>query len=81
VGIEFGRIDYTGSPKKFNSTMIYGKRSKAWIGAGEIIGGSVSASWGKVQGGHVISTGFSAGLSICPFVISVGYNEGNINHF
>ena len=81
IGIERGRIDYTGDADKFKSSMIYGERKKAWLGAGEIIGASVSGSWGKTQGGYVISTSISAGLSICPFLISVRFNEGSLYPF
>ncbi|TCO10510.1 RHS repeat-associated core domain-containing protein [Natronoflexus pectinivorans] len=77
----YGRVDYTGNSSDFKASMLFGDRTKAWVGLslGKIpVGAGIEGALSKVRGGHTISTGISAGGSANPFVVSPGLNRGTI---
>ncbi len=75
----WGRIDYTGDPNRFKASMLYGERTKVWLGAGVVVGGSLDFAWTKLPTSHyVISSGWSGGLSLNPYIFSIGLNHGEI---
>ncbi len=78
AGFEYSRIDYTGNPSDFQTKYLFGFRNKVWIGAGAFIGGSIGFAWNKVKGNYIFSTSISFGGSLSPWIISAGYNYGEI---
>jgi len=79
LGLEIGRVDFTGIPNYFHSNFLFGFREKGWIGAGEIFGGSSKVSWSHVGKNYIISNNISIGFSVSIIPgISIGYNRGNI---
>jgi RHS repeat-associated protein len=78
--IEFGRIDYTGNPNVFKSEMLFGERTKVWggIDVGASLGAGVAWGKEKLYNSHIISTTFSFGAGVSPFVISGGFNYGTV---
>ncbi len=76
IGIEIGRVDYTGPLNLFNSDVLYGCRNKLW--AGFLFGGT-GLSWAKTEHGMVIGINTSYGFSLAPFYdVSAGFNKGTI---
>ncbi len=77
ASIETARIDYTGNANEFDPSYIYGERTKAWVGGGEEIIGSlgVAVSRQLLNGNYVISTSLSFGIG-AGTPISGGINNG-----
>ena len=80
IEVEFGRVDYSGSPEDFRAWQIYGERVKGFIGEGGIgFGGGVASSRSQLETGESVSAfGVQIGVGMCPFLVSGGYNEGTV---
>lgn len=84
VGMELGRVDFSGKPQQFLSAYLEGTREKFWINGNPLpllsIGGAYSKS--EISGGvgTLRCYSISGGAGINPFMlpISGGYNEGTI---
>jgi len=81
IEVEVGRVDFSGDPADFRGWHLYGARYKTYIGDGGIgFGASVARSRSYLESGEYITTwGFQFGVGMSPFLISGGYNEGEVS--
>jgi RHS repeat-associated protein len=79
-GPEFGMIYIDYSPDDFEATDLYGDRDKIWVGAGEVIIGSISLTRAFVEEkGWIYGTAVQGGFGGDIF-ISGGFNRGKISN-
>ena len=79
VGVELGRIDFTGDVSIFSPSYLEGYRDKAWFGlSGIAAGGGVAVSWSYLDGlGWIIGTSIQGGAGVST-PISGGFNRGTV---
>ena len=78
IGAEIARVDYSGNPSEFKSDMLFGIRSKGWVGVGEVIGGSIGYAESMHGGNTITASSVAFGFTISPFVVSGGYNKAEV---
>jgi hypothetical protein len=77
IGVDIGRLDYSGSSGDFMPDMIFGVRDKVWAGY-SVIGGGYA--WTKLLDGKLIQvSSVSIGAALAPmYGVSGGWNRGYV---
>jgi RHS repeat-associated protein len=84
LGIEVGRVDYTGNPNDFKADFFYGERFKGWgsvaLPYGFSVGGGFAMSSQLDDGHYAIAYAIQGawGFNPIPGWLTLGFNRGDI---
>ncbi|NPD83136.1 RHS repeat-associated core domain-containing protein [Lentimicrobium sp. L6] len=80
IGIEFGRVDFSGPADKFSSTDLFGMRVKSWVSVSVADIGRTTGY--TIAGYEITTTSVTLGISLSPFgPFSGGYNKGEVKPY
>jgi len=79
LGVELGRIDFTGPIERYKANLLFGPRWKVWLGPSTgIFGISGAIFTSEVKGGYIIGAGIQLGVGHSTPIISGGFNYGEV---